>query len=214
MSVAAFIVASVALVGCSPAGPADPTQPSSSASPPSSPSASTVDSSSAPSASASPTQTPAPSGTIILPPGADPDATDGPVTPAPQPSQSADIGESIAFGTGIEIHIDQVEAFEVTAHTPGEVSGTAVVVTVTAQNSSTEQQSLDSAVVTLVAGDGTVGIGTTAGDPAPFSGSVDPGASAEARYVFMLDDAAQRRVVVTVNYAAGEPVAVFTGEVS
>jgi len=88
------------------------------------------------------------------------------------------------------------------------------VVTITAENDSTEPQNLESAVVTLVTDDGTVGIGTTAGEPEPFTGSIAPGDSAEGRYVFMLDDAAGRSVVVTVNYAAGEPVAVFSGKVS
>ncbi|WP_157612253.1 hypothetical protein [Ruania albidiflava] len=144
----------------------------------------------------------------------DPDATDGPVTPAPVPSESADLGEPIEFGTGIEIDVSRVKAFEVTAQTPGETSGEAVAVTIMAKNGSTEDQSLDSAVVTLVAGDGTLGIGTTAGEPEPFAGSIGPGESAEARYVFMLDDAAGRQVEVTINYAAGEPVAIFSGKVS
>ena len=111
------------------------------------------------------------------------------------------------------IEIIAVDAIEVTAETPGEVDGTAVRVTVQAHNESSEPQSVDSAVVTVLASDD-YGIGTTAGDPSPLSGVVAPGDTASGVYVFMLDPAADREVTVSVNYAAGEPVAVFTGKTS
>ena len=69
-----------------------------------------------------------------------------------------------------------------------------------------------STVVSLTAADGTLGIPTTAGDPVPLAGAIAPGASTTGSYVFMLDPAAGRTVSVTVNYAAAEPVAVFTGK--
>ena len=97
--------------------------------------------------------------------------------------------------------------------TPGEVDGAAVRVTVQARNDSSEPQAVDSAVVTVVAADD-YGIGTTAGDPSPLSGVVEPGDTVSGVYVFMLDPAADREVTVSVNYAAGEPVAVFTGKTS
>lgn len=159
---------------------------------------------------------PSPSATQILPPGASatPDAGDGPQTAAPLPTQEAAVGETVAFDTGISVVIDSVKATTVEAKTPGEVSGPAVIVTVTAKNDSSEVQSLDSAVVMLSADDGEPGIGTTAGDPEPLSGSLKPGASASGRYVFMLGSASDRAVSVSVNYAAGEPVAIFTGKAS
>lgn len=165
-------------------------------------------------AAASPS--PSPSATQILPPGATegPDAGDGPQTAAPLPTQEAAVGDTIAFDTGISVVIDKVESVTVEAETPGEVSGTAVVVTVTAKNGADAAQSLDSAVVTVNAQDGEPGIGTTAGDPAPLAGSLAPGQTATGRYVFMLGSASGRDVAVSVNYAAGEPVAIFTGKVS
>ncbi|MDA4892722.1 MULTISPECIES: hypothetical protein [Microbacterium] len=163
-----------------------------------------------PSASAEPS----PSASSILPPGADPTPTDGPLEPAPLPTQEAPLDQPIAFDTGVTLRIDTVEAIEVTAETPGEVSGSAVRVTVTATNDSTEDQTVESAVVSVVAADGALGIGTSAGEPDPFAGAIAPGDAKTASYVFMLDEAAGRDVVVSVNYAAGEPVAVFTGKVS
>lgn len=174
------------------------------------------DASASPSASASASASPSPSATQILPPDATaaPDAGEGPQTAAPLPTQEATIGEAVAFDTGISVKIQKVEVIDVEAETPGEVSGSAVVVTVAAENGTPDAQSLDSAVVTLDAQDGEVGIGTTAGDAAPLTGSLDPGKSATGRYVFMLGSAAGRDVSVSVNYAAGEPVAIFTGKTS
>jgi len=165
-------------------------------------------------AAASPS--PSPSATQILPPDATaaPDAGEGPQTAAPLPTQEATIGEAVAFDTGISVTIQKVEVIDVEAETPGEVSGSAVVVTVAAENGTPDVQNLDSAVVTLDAQDGEVGIGTTAGDPAPLTGSLEPGKSATGRYVFMLGSAAGRDVSVSVNYAAGEPAAIFTGKIS
>lgn len=162
------------------------------------------------------TPKPTPSATQILPPGATegPEAGDGPQTAAPLPTEEASVGETVEFDTGISVLIDKVESVTVKAETPGEVSGSAVVVTVTAKNGTDAAQNLDSAVVTLDAKDGELGIGTTAGDPAPLSGSIESGKSATGRYVFMLGSAAGRDVIVSVNYAAGEPVAIFTGKAS
>ena len=91
------------------------------------------------------------------------------------------------------------------------MDGPALRVSVAARNQSGEPQEVDSAVVTLITDDGEVGVGTTAGSPSPLSGMVEPGATVSGTYVFMLDPASGRNVTVTVNYAAGEPLAVFTG---
>lgn len=159
---------------------------------------------------------PTPSATQILPPGATdaPGDGDGPQEAAPLPTEEAALGETVAFDTGISVKIDEVESMTVEAETPGEVSGSAVVVTVTAANDTAEALSLESAVVTLSAIDGEPGIGTTAGAPEPLKGSLAPGEDASGRYVFMLGSAEGRDVSVSVNYAAGQPVAIFTGKAS
>lgn len=140
--------------------------------------------------------------------------TTAPVTAAPLPTALGEIGETIAFDTGVSVSIDSVTPVEIEAKTPGEVSGSAVVVKVTAVNDSAEVRSVDSAVVRLTADDGEIGIGTSAGDPAPLHGDIAAGKKATGRYVFMLGSAADRAITVSVNYAAGAPVAVFTGKAS
>ncbi|WP_096788229.1 hypothetical protein [Microbacterium gorillae] len=108
----------------------------------------------------------------------------------------------------------KLAAITVKAETPGEVDGSAVALTVRIRNDGPSPLQVDSAVVTVTASDGTFAVGTTAGTNVPLAGTIAPGASVEGQYVFMLKDAAGRDVSVSVNYAAGEPVAVFTGTVS
>lgn len=162
----------------------------------------------------------APASAAVSPTPIDPDA------PAPEPSEAADaptqapvadveagaIDDPIELSTGLVIELDSVSSTTVEAETPGEVSGSAVVVRVTARNDSREVADLDSAVVTLTAADGEYGIGTTAGPNTPLAGDLDPGDSASGSYVFMLDPSADRAVTVSVNYSAGEPVAEFSGK--
>ncbi len=210
LAIALTISALVALTGCGPT-PADPAgSPSASPSP---------DASQTPDPVAAPDQTTAPVGPTIPPgatsvpaPGAGTTpAADGPTEAAALPTTTAQLGDEVAFDTGIVVEIVSVEAITVTAETPGEISGSALRVSITARNESGQQQEVDSAVVSVIADDGELGIGTTAGSPSPLSGVVEPGGTASGTYVFMLDPASGRDVTVSVNYAAGQPLAVFTG---
>lgn len=151
---------------------------------------------------------PSPSGTWSPPPA---DASPGPVAPAPNETQSAALDETVVFGTEIAVSLATLEAVSVTAQTPGETDGPAIRVVVTVANTSEAPVDVDSAVVTLAADGGTYGVGTTAGDPRPLEGIIAPGEQARGTYVFMIDPAHGREVTITVNYAAGEPIAVFTG---
>lgn len=146
--------------------------------------------------------------------------------PAPQPTEEADaptkapdaevetgsLDDPIDLSTGLVVELESVSSTTVEAATPGEVSGSAVVVRVIARNDSRKAADLDSAVVTLTAADGEYGVGTTAGPNKPLAGELEPGSSATGSYVFMLDGAANRAVTVSVNYSAGQPVAEFSGK--
>ncbi|PZQ87801.1 MAG: hypothetical protein DI534_13565 [Leifsonia xyli] len=134
--------------------------------------------------------------------------------PAPQPTEQAAIGDKASVDGGLSIRLAQVDPTTVTAETPGEVSGTAVKVTVEITNSGKAAADVSSAYVNLSASDGTYGVPTTAGDPEPLAGSVAPGATARGSYVFMLPKPADREVVVTVTPAAGSPAVAFTGRIS
>lgn len=138
----------------------------------------------------------------------------GSVGPTEQPDLSVltgKIDEKIKLPTGVEVTLKSVTTTNVEVETPGDIAGPAAVVVVTVTNTSAETQNVDSAVVTLETDDGGLGIPTTAGNAAPLKGDIAPDSSAEGRYLFMLDPASDRAVTISVNYAAGEPVAQFTG---
>lgn len=142
------------------------------------------------------------------------DAAEGPVAAAPVPTQTTTIEQPIEFETGIVVSLTSVTSTTVTAGTPGEISGPAVVVKLSVTNNSTAPIDLSSAVVNLSAADGEYGVGTTAGGPQPLDGTLAPGGDSSGSYVFMLDPAQDRDVIISVNYGAGEPLAVFTGKSS
>ncbi|MGP9745368.1 hypothetical protein [Brachybacterium sp. AOP29-B2-41] len=136
-------------------------------------------------------------------------------TAAPQlPEVHGPAGEELALPTGVIVTLTSITTTDLTAQTPGEYAGPAVVVVVHVDNASPGSQDLDSAVVSLIADDGEVGIPTWASPYAPLQGEVTSGGSAEGTYVFMLDPAPDRAVTVSVNPSAGEPLAVFAGHTS
>lgn len=162
---------------------------------------------------ASPSESPAsvePAPSTTWTPPADPTA-EGPTAAPELPTEEASLDEPLAFSTGITVALDSITTTEITPQTPGEYAGPAVVVTVSVRNESDDAQPVSSAVVMLEADDGEVGIATTAGPNRPLQGDVPVGGTARGSYVFMLDPAKNRDVTITVNYAAGEPIAKFTG---
>lgn len=135
----------------------------------------------------------------------------GPTEQPALPTAEGEIDEDIELATGIVVALESVTTATVEAETPGDVAGDAVEVVVVVTNTSSETQSVESAVVTLETPEGDLGIPTIAGGASPLSGDIAPEKTAEGRYLFMLDPVRDRDVVVSVNYAAGEPVAQFTG---
>ncbi len=138
-------------------------------------------------------------------------AANGPTAPPPVPTRKAALNTPVSFTTDVTVSLVSVQATSVTASTPGEVSGPAVRVTVKVHNRSKQAVDVSSAVVSLTADKDGYGIGTTAGKPSPLQGSVAPGSTTSGSYVFMLNPAKARAVTISVNYAAGEPIAIFTG---
>lgn len=158
------------------------------------------------------TPTPEASSTTDWTPPADPEE-EGPTEAPALTEESGALDAPITLSTEMVVSIDKVSTTTITPETPGEFAGPAVIVTVSVSNDSAQTQSIDSAVISLVTDDGEVGIGTTAGPNKPLQGELAAGAKAEGTYVFMLDPAEGRSVKISVNYAAGEPVASFTGQI-
>lgn len=138
-------------------------------------------------------------------------ATEGPTVAPVLPVVEGAIDEEIELTTDFVISLSSLKATVVEAETPGDVAGDAVEVIVQVTNNSSESQSVNSAVVSLETMDGDLGIPTIAGGAEPLDGGIEPKESVEGRYIFMLDPVHDREVIIRVNYAAGEPIAEFTG---
>lgn len=122
------------------------------------------------------------------------------------------LDESAEVGSGVAAQIVDIEPLEVTAETPGEISGAAVAVTVSISNGSSEAIDVSSAMVSLLAAGGELGQPTTSDPYRPFGGLIDAGAAAEAVYVFLLPEDAQSAFDVSVQYRAGTTIARFVDE--
>jgi Domain of unknown function (DUF4352) len=165
-----------------------------------------------PSSSAEKSPTPQVNRTVPAPNGG---SVDEVITPAPtEPGVDVSITQPATLPTGVSVKLASVKASTVTAETPGELTGSAVIVTVTVTNDGKANADVQSAYLSLVAADGTFGIPTTSGPNAPLKGQLKPGQSATGSYVFMLSKPSGREVIITVNHSAGQPAAQFTGKVS
>lgn len=129
-----------------------------------------------------------------------------PTKPAVRLTGRVDVDRSV------RVSLKQIRSQQVSAMGPGEIAGSALVVTVHVVNRSTHAIDVSSAVVTLTDSDGQVGIPTTASPAAPFHGRVAPGKSADGIYVFTVSRSKRNPINVFVSYSAGTPVARFVGD--
>lgn len=113
---------------------------------------------------------------------------------------------------GMTVGISNLAAVPGIADEPGEVAGDAVKVSVTLTNTGTTPADTSSVVVDLEAGpNSTPGLTLRGDGSSTFPASIEPGASATADYVFVVDSAQRSRVSVSVNYSVTAPIAVFEG---
>jgi hypothetical protein len=135
---------------------------------------------------------------------------EAPVSTAPP----VGLTDTADFGGQVSARIAQVNAVQATATLPGEVSGPAVAVTLEITNSSAQAIGLDSVTATLTDAAGNPASPIAADPSAPLSGVLDPGATNSGTYVFTVPADQRNPVTVTVNYSAGAPTLVFTGQVA
>lgn len=137
-----------------------------------------------------------------------------PPTGTQPPGTSVAITQTATFDGSITGSVDSVTAVTAAGVGPGQTDGPGLAVKITLRNGSSKAINLDSAVVNIA-----VGTAKSPGDPSngapsrPFSGSLKPGGSATATYVFRVDDT-RGPVEVTVSYSPTAPSVLFTGSVS
>jgi hypothetical protein len=147
-----------------------------------------------------------------LPPTPTPTGPTEDVDEAPPALPEVPLDAPAAVGNGIVATIASVEAIDGTAVGPGNIAGPALRVTVRIENGTAEAVSLDGVAVNLASGtDRTPASPLDDPSRVPFTGMVDPGATAEGVYVFSVPTDARDLITVEVGYQAGAPLLLFTG---
>lgn len=154
---------------------------------------------------------PLPSETVPAPDGGSIEETVAPVDPGP--TQEAQLGDTAELEGGVNVTVSEVEQLDVKATTPGEIAGPAVALTLTVENDSDEPIDLSTAMVSVTGSKDSFGQPTTSEPYSPFLGSVEPGETSSGIYVFRLPAEERDSLQVTVEYIAGAPIALFTGDV-
>lgn len=157
------------------------------------------------------TTAPAPATTEVPQPGGPGNITDTVAEGTVVSAAPVALDATSDSGTGVGVALSGIEATTTEAELPGEVAGPGVKVTVTVTNDSAAAVDLGNVVVDLQDSAGTPAIPMTVG-ASPFTGSVASGATATATYVFSVPSSYTNPATITVTYAAGAPVAVFTGD--
>lgn len=114
---------------------------------------------------------------------------------------------------GVVIALRKIESIAGEAKLPGEIAGPALRLTITIQNGTNNEVSLDSVVVNGYRGAKRTPLEMlTSPGGSPFTGSLKPGEQAEAIYIFAVDAANRSDVTFTVDATPGQPAAVFRGD--
>lgn len=125
------------------------------------------------------------------------------------------LADTARFGTGLDLRVIDVEAVRGVARGPGEIAGPAVRLTVQLTNRGRREISLESVVLSVSYGpDRTPAMTLTGPDGRPFGGTLAPGGSQRARYVFAIPPAARDHVKVVASYTGSVPGVALTGSMS
>lgn len=169
------------------------------------------------------TQLPRPSDTPVATPSAG--STAAPSTAAPAKpgtgtldaryggvvASTAAVSQNVKTPGGLTANVTSVEAYTATATRPGEVSGPAVKVTLKLVNDTGSDFPVSTATVNAYYGSASTPASSVEGDSAskPFTGTLKPGATATAVYVFTVPAADSGDVTLTLSDQAGAQLVVF-----
>ncbi len=133
------------------------------------------------------------------------------IPPKPMATQTAvPLSKPAAVGK-VTVSLVKLEKITVKASGPGEIGGPAVAVTVKVANGTDKAVDGAATTVNLLGKDGSPALPTPTKPAAPISGSIAAGGSAQGVYVFTIKNGIENPVTVQVTYAAGQPIAQFTG---
>jgi hypothetical protein len=116
------------------------------------------------------------------------------------------------FGNGVGIELTAVDAVEVEARLPGEISGPGVAITIDITNDSAAELQLDNVTVDLVDAAGASASPVTPKGAQPLSGPLAVGASTTGTYLFTLPADDRADATLRVSYTSDAPTVLFTGD--
>ncbi|GAA4359803.1 hypothetical protein [Angustibacter luteus] len=119
------------------------------------------------------------------------------------------------FGSGVTVHVSSVKAVTVKGRGPGELSGSAVAITLQLHNGTPTTLDLGNAVVTASYGKAaTPAVDSSSPPSKPWTGSVKAGQDASATYVWLVPKSSRGSVELNVSYDPTKPVVLLRGDAS
>jgi hypothetical protein len=109
--------------------------------------------------------------------------------------------------------LESVKAITTTTSLPGQIGGPSIELVVRIVNGSSHAISVGNVVVNMCDSANDPAIQITTKPAKAFRGVIASGSRATGIYVFSIPTARRNPITVELNYAAGTPVATFTGSV-
>ena len=126
-----------------------------------------------------------------------------------------DLDELGTIATGLTAEISRVEAVDGTARGPGEVGGPALRITVTITNTTADETSLRTAVVSCYFGaERTPAPELREPDGRPLAASVQAETAVDGVYIFTVPEDQRGNVTIMVDYSVNVAPLVFQGDVA
>ncbi len=124
---------------------------------------------------------------------------------------TATVAQNVKTPGGLTANVSSIQSYTATAKRPGEVSGPAVKISLKLVNGTGSDFALTTATVNAYYGSASTPASPVAGDPAakPFTGTLKPGDTATAVYVFTVPADSADAVTLTLSDQAGAQLVVF-----
>ncbi|MFT3888302.1 MAG: hypothetical protein QM713_09095 [Arachnia sp.] len=134
------------------------------------------------------------------------------VAPVVDPTPvTTDLKGSVAPMAGVDVSLAKLEAIDVKAQAPGDISGPAVAVTLKVTNSTGETFDPSKLQIEVSNAKGVPGTGVTGSPAAWLTDGIPAGKDASGVYVFTLPEGDRKPITVSVVLAPGLPRAEFVG---
>lgn len=143
-------------------------------------------------------------------------ATTGTATSTPPPPPIPEMtpikpSVEVTQENDVRVSLVGVDSIQGEARLPGEIAGPAIRVTVRVTNDGSKPLNLNNARVTAYYGTDQTPAGVLTAGSRELTGRLAAGGTADGVYVFTVPEKERGNVRITVDTAAGVPVAVFTG---